>query len=417
MSKHTRQQPISLIKELFTYFKSNRELQLGRIQFIDKTMILIIILYSIFSVGMIYSASMIGNQHGLFTSGVIVTEYYFAVRQLIWCVIGILLLLGVAYFLPYELYRNGKFMKYSAIIIIIMLLITRFFGDVNGSYGWIKLPGGFNIQPVEFAKLYIIIYFAYILETRNSELIYNNLRGMRLYTIFTLPVFILAIIIIWENDFGSAIIIVAIISVMFLTSKIRLRNLSHILGIGAVAISIFTLIKYLIFGYVFSPYQINRFKSWIDPFSDIEHSSYNLYNSLIAIGNGGIFGRGLGNSVQKLGFLPEAHTDFIFAVIAEELGLIGVLIILSFLSYLFFKIINGAKQAPTTYAAQICVGYVTWITIQAVFNLGGVSGAVPLTGVPLPFLSYGGSSMLALCLGMGIVLNVLAHIVHRQPKK
>ncbi len=165
-------------------------------------------------------------------------------------------------------------------------------------------------------------------------------------------------------------------------------------------------------------YRTNRLKVFLNPFSEnLSAAADQVINSYIAFGNGGLVGRGLGNSIQKLGYLPEAHTDFILAIIAEELGLIGVLFVIALLGLLIGKVIFAGTKSKNTFSAMYALGFASLLIVQAVVNIGGVTASIPMTGVPLPFISNGGSSLLILSVGLGIATNVLSHVKYLREQK
>lgn len=324
---------------------------------------------------------------------------YFVKRQLMFAGIGTFIMLVL---------MNIHFAKYKKLFLLffvgtlILLMIVPFVADVrNGARSWLQI-GGFGLQPTEFAKLAIILYLAAII-AKKDEKFRNFKRGL-------LPVMIVvgffAFLIMLQPDFGSCVILVMCATAIVVAGG---SNLKHIMlsftvltGLAALGTSLYFLFKP---GASFG-FRGDRFTSFLDPLADQQDTGYHLIRSLEAFGHGGLFGTGLGQSVQKLFYLPYAYNDFIFAVIAEELGFIGTTIFILFYIFFLWRALIVSLRCPDIYGTLVGVGLVSLIAIQALINMGGVSGAIPITGVTLPFISYGGSSMLTLLTGMGILLSV-----------
>lgn len=324
---------------------------------------------------------------------------YFTKRQLMWAGLGTFIMF-IAMNVPYT-----KFKKWFAPFLLLtigMLIAVLIVGDVrNGARSWFGI-GGFGIQPTEFAKLAIILYLAAII-AKKDEKFREFQRGL-------LPVMIvigfIAFLIMLQPDLGSCIILLMCAASIILAGG---SNLKHVflsgcvlLGIAGLGTSLMLLINPDFIG----EYRIARFTAFLDPLADEKGTGYHLTRSLEAFGHGGLFGAGLGNSVQKLFYLPYAYNDFIFAVIAEELGFIGTTVFLLFYMLFLWRALIVALRCPDIYGTLVGIGIVSMIAIQALVNMGGVSGAIPVTGVTLPFISYGGSSMLMTLLGMGILLSI-----------
>jgi cell division protein FtsW len=324
---------------------------------------------------------------------------YFVKKQLIWAGLGTFIMLVM---------MNIHFQKYKKLFILlffgtlILLFLVPFIGkEINGARSWLEI-GGFSIQPTEFAKLAIILYLAAII-AKKDEKFRDFKRGL-------LPVMIVvgffAFLIMLQPDFGSCAILVLCASAIVIAGG---SNLNHIvlsstvlLGLAALGTSIYFLINpEADFGF-----RGDRFTSFMDPMANQRESGWQLIRSLEAFGHGGLTGAGLGNSVQKLFYLPLAYNDFIFAVIAEELGFIGTTIFILFYIFFLWRALIVSLRCPDIYGTLVGVGLVSLIAIQALINMGGVSGAIPITGVTLPFISYGGSSLLTLLTGMGILLSI-----------
>lgn len=324
---------------------------------------------------------------------------YFTKRQLVWAGLGTFVMFIVMN-IPYHKFKQwfAPFLLVTIGLLIAVLMV----GDVrNGARSWFGF-GGFGIQPTEFAKLAIILYLAAII-AKKDEKFREFQRGL-------LPVMIvigfIAFLIMLQPDLGSCIILLLCAASIILAGG---SNLKHVFlsacvlaGLAGLGTSLMMLINPDFIG----EYRIARFTAFLDPLADEKGTGYHLTRSLEAFGHGGLTGAGLGNSVQKLFYLPYAYNDFIFAVIAEELGFVGTTVFLLFYMLFLWRALIVALRCPDIYGTLVGIGIVSLIAIQALINMGGVSGAIPVTGVTLPFISYGGSSMLMTLLGMGILLSI-----------
>lgn len=349
---------------------------------------------------MIYSASMVAATRGTLTGGIPVNANYFYVRQLFAIILSFGIVFVMTYFMSINLLYNKRLQQFAIFGVMALLILTRIFGrEVNGAKSWLNL-GFMQLQTSELLKIVVIIYLAYI---------YNKKRNLdKLSTDIIAPLILVGLcsgLVLMQNDFGSTALILMIVGSIFLYSGIAIKTVLKMGALVAVSLATVTLFS-LGTGLTnfLGAHQKQRFEVLANPFKDESGAGYHLSNSLLAIGNGGFFGKGLGNGVMKLGYLPEPHTDFIFAVIAEELGLLGVIVIISLLFYIVFKGFVYAASARTMFHKLICVGVSSYIGIQTFINLGGISGLIPLTGVPLPFLSYGGSSLMSLSIAIGLLL-------------
>lgn len=324
---------------------------------------------------------------------------YFTKRQLMWAGLGTFVMFVVMN-IPY--YKFKQWFAPFLLLTIFLLVAVLIVGDVrNGARSWFGI-GGFGIQPTEFAKLAIILYLAAII-AKKDEKFREFQRGL-------LPVMIvigfISFLIMLQPDLGSCIILLLCAASIVLAGG---SNLKHVflsawvlIGLAGLGTSLMMLINPDFIG----EYRIARFTAFLDPLADEKGTGYHLTRSLEAFGHGGLFGAGLGNSVQKLFYLPYAYNDFIFAVIAEELGFIGTTVFLLFYMLFLWRALIVALRCPDIYGTLVGIGIVSLIAVQALINMGGVSGAIPVTGVTLPFISYGGSSMLMTLLGMGILLSI-----------
>lgn len=329
------------------------------------------------------------------------TPQAYLIKQSIYVVMGIIVLIFCANY-PLKHYRTTRFLKYSTIGMGLLLLAVLVLGKaVNGAKGWLNF-GPINIQPVEFCKLYFILYLADRMTKARQEghhFLMSSYRGSLGLA------FIYLLMIAAQPDTGGAAINVSIIIVMVLACDIRWGK-AITLVIGAPLVLYFGFQIAIINGWLHGGYRVQRFIAFMNPFGNANGSGSQLVNSYYAISNGGIFGVGLGNSVQKMGYLPEPNTDFIMAITSEELGLVGVCAILILLLVIICRMIQLGVKSSSLYQTLICYGAATFFTIETFFNIGGVLGLLPITGVTFPFISYGGSSMLVLSATVGIIINI-----------
>jgi len=365
----------------------------------DYTLIITPILLASFGIVMIYSASMVSTVvDGLDST-------YYLVRQLQWFVLGLIGFVLTCLF-PYKKYQN--MILFIVIGSFILLFAVIFFGDtVNRATRSISILG-FNIQPSEFIKLTLIIYLSSVY-SKKQEYIGNFVQGVLPPLIITgLMILLIAL----QPDIGTATIILLIVSTIILSSGIRFKHLV-MLGVFAFAILAIAIPRMI------TETRIARITGAYDPFQNPESTGYHLIQSYIAIGGGGVTGEGLGQSVQKLGYLWGAHTDFIMAVIAEELGIFGVVIVIGLFTVITLRGLFIARKCTDSFGSLLAIGISSMVAIQAIINLGAISGILPITGVPLPFLSYGGSSLFVLMISMGILNNIARSVKlkEEEPKE
>lgn len=331
------------------------------------------------------------------------TPQGYLIKQSIYVVLGIIVLIFCANF-PLEHYRHRRFLQDSTIVMGALLVIVLAIGKaVNGAKGWLNF-GPVNIQPVEFCKLYFILYLAdrMVRTHQKGKLLIKgeSSRGaLILATIYLL-------LILAQPDTGGFAINVCIIGVMFIACDVRSWWKAVGIVIGFPLAVYFGLQLVIVNGWIHGGYRIQRFIAFMNPFGNASGSGSQLVNSYYAISNGGVFGVGLGNSIQKMGYLPEPNTDFIMSIASEELGLVGVSLILGLLLCLICRIILIGVRSRSLYQTLICYGTATFMMVETFFNIGGVLGLLPITGVTFPFISYGGSSMLVLSSAVGIVMNI-----------
>ncbi|WP_436965812.1 FtsW/RodA/SpoVE family cell cycle protein [Staphylococcus shinii] len=376
-----------------------------RLKRLDLGIIISFIILSIIGVIMVYSASMVPASKGSLTNGIPIEANYFMKRQFIFFILSVCIILFISMYFNIKMLRNASTQKFLIVGTFALLILTLLIGkDVNGSRNWINL-GLFSLQSSEFLKLVAIFYLSFILDKKLT----NN-QDYKLKNIVP-PLGILGVglvLVLMQGDLGGTLLTVAIIVAILMYSDIKNKIKIQILTITSIPV-----ILYIFYTLVFDSknlYRMKRIKVVLDPFKYENSDGYQLTNALVSISNGGVFGRGLGNGILKLGYLPEPHTDFIFTVISEELGLIGVLLILLMYGFIIFKGFIYANKTRNHFYKLICVGVVSYLFMQVFVNIGGVSGLIPLTGVTLPLLSYGGSSMLSISIALGILLAVIREI-------
>jgi cell division protein FtsW len=379
-----------------------------KLQFLDYGILVPYLMLVILGIIMVYSAS----SNILQVNGFSPSTY--AVRQLIYA-IAAFLLFGIPIFaLKLDVFKNRRFVFVFLLITLAMLLyliivkvIRGSAAAVNGAVGWINL-GFINIQPLEVAKLAIVIYLGFVLSRRDGKFIpgqiWQNLSGPTIICAITI------LLVVLEPDFGGSAILFMIVIVMYSVSGIPSRIvLRWLLLLAAVVFGLVALILVWNPKFLQDSYQFKRLLAFAHPFKLERSGGAQLVNSYYAIHNGKLFGVGIGNSMQKRGYLPEPYTDFILSIISEEMGSIGAISVIGLLFFLIWRITEVGVHAVEQFDALICFGVATMIFTEALFNIGGVLGLLPITGVTLPFISYGGSSMIVLTAGIALVLNIAAN--------
>jgi cell division protein FtsW len=354
---------------------------------IDKILISITALLTFFGLIMVYSSTMIlaKEKYG--------DSFFFLKKHLIGLAVGFILFAIIA-LLKYPLYLNQKLIFAAVFIAVVALIVVFFVGKVNNSYRWIKLLG-FSIQPSEFAKIAIVLYLAYILGNKMSDV--NNLGKLFINLI---PFFIVEILILKEPDLGNFLLILIILIFMLFAAGLKIRYFFSIaLFMGPI---LYLVIK-------MNPEKMKRVLAFLNPEEHLSTSGFQAIQSIYAIGSGGIFGQGLGNSTQKLYFLPYAYSDFIFSVIGEELGLLGALLIVVLFFVFLMRGLNIAKLSGSKQTYLLVVGLTFLVVLQAMVHFSVALGLFPTKGIPLPFISNGGSSLLSSLIIAGIIVNVSKH--------
>ncbi|KRN67465.1 hypothetical protein IV80_GL000003 [Pediococcus cellicola] len=385
-----------------TFIFSNKvgSLLMKKFKYLDYFILVPYIILCVFGVIMVYSSS----ADYYIINGIRASSYLF--RQLAYVMVG-LLIAGTVFILKLSKLRSPTFIKIFTLAMLVSFFYLLFFGRViNGAKGWIEV-GPINIQPAEVAKVYLTLYLADMLSKHNDRLEKDPKSYYRAPLIMTL-VFVLAILL--QRDLGGATINFAIALIIFFASGIDYRKGIGTLLLGASAFMFVILPLASKINVNTKNYMLQRIVGFAHPFELAKGAGNQLVNSYYALGNGGVFGVGLGNSIQKKGYLPEANTDFIMAVVSEELGLVTVTLILILLLVIVGRAIWLGIHAHNMYETLVCYGLATYLSVQTFFNIGGVTGILPITGVTFPFISYGGSSMLVLSVAMGILLNVSANV-------
>ena len=354
----------------------------------DRLLFLTTILLVGLSIVMVYSASAVVTMERFGTPSM------FLIKQAMWAVLGIAML-GVVMRIDYRTYRQPVFIWTALIVVGVALIAVLFMPPVNNARRWFGI-GSIGVQPSELAKLATIFFIAALLELRMHRI--DELT----YSVLPIGIVVVSLVglILLEPDFGTSMSLVLIASVMVFAAGLNYR---YVLGAGLAAVPALYI---LVMG---SAYRRRRMFSFLNPWEDPLGDGFQIIQSLIAVGTGGVWGKGLMNGAQKLFYLPEPHTDFIYAVIAEELGLAGATIVLLCFCVVTWRGLRVALRAPDSFGALLAVGLTTMVAIQAFVNISVVLGMMPTKGLPLPFVSAGGSSLLINLIGMGILLNVSQH--------
>ncbi|MGX7148624.1 FtsW/RodA/SpoVE family cell cycle protein [Enterococcus ureasiticus] len=320
----------------------------------------------------------------------------------------------VAMFFIYKMkttvFQIKGFIMFAIVVISVLLLAVRFTtlgAEINGAKGWIQI-GTFSMQPAEYLKIMVIWYLAYILGRRQKYIDKEFKKAVfRPMLLVGCLIFLVAI----QPDLGNAAILTLLVIIMVLASGVNYMY-TYLVGGAGILGSIAVIQTLLLTGGSFIPeryqYVYQRFAIFLNPFKDERNAGHQLANSYYAINNGSWFGKGLGNSIQKKGFLPEAHSDFIFAITIEELGLLVSLIILAILMFMIARIILVGVRSKKPFNSLMCIGIGSMLLLQVFINLGGITGVIPLTGVTFPFLSQGGNSVLIISIAVAFVLNISA---------
>ncbi|MDP8265991.1 MAG: putative lipid II flippase FtsW [Candidatus Aceula meridiana] len=335
---------------------------------------------------------MIFSSSGVYAAKELGSSSYFLKRHLSYLAIGLVLMFAAMAFDYRVLSKFAKPILLFAIFLLVLVLIPGIGKEIYGARRWFRLFG-FGFQPSEFAKLAILIYMADFL-SRKKDKIKNFVHGF-LPAMIALGV--TCLLILKQPDLGTTLLISSASLIMFFVAGMPLFYLV-LIGFLSLPAAYFLVIRV--------PYRMRRIQAFLDPWKDSQGAGFQLVQSQIALGSGGIFGIGLGKSLQKLFYLPAAHTDFVFSIIGEELGLIGTLTVIILFALFVWQGARIAKRTEDSFGYFLAVGIVAMIGLQAIVNIGVSIGAFPTKGLPLPFISYGGSALIAQLISVGILLNI-----------
>ena len=353
---------------------------------IDFTLLITILLLLSIGLIMVLSAS---SPSALSETG---NSYSFFSKQLIFAILGIIAMLFISK-VDYRFYK--KFYKHAWWIALLLLALVLVAGKtINGAKRWIYLTESLSFQPSEFVKLLMIIFYAGILVKNRDELSKYG-KGFIKHIILLAPIIGLLLL---EPHFSASIVIISICSVMMIMAGCKFWHFIATGGVAGLPAMIFLIIK--------EPYRLQRVVTFLDPWKDATGNGWQVIQSLYAIGSGGLFGTGLGESKQKYLYIPEPHNDFIFSILGEELGFIGCAVVLILFAIFIWRGILIAMKAPDMFGSLIAVGITALVGIQVIINIAVVTSSMPATGMPLPFFSYGGTALFILLCAMGVLLNI-----------
>lgn len=341
---------------------------------------------ALFGVIMVYSASAIvatGENH---------SQYFYVIRQGVWTLIGLGAMWAGMRF-DYGRLRSPLIANGLIITAFVLLVAVFAFPPINGARRWIRFAGIFSLQPSEISKLALAIFLARFFERRAGE----EGSFWRTFVPSVALTGLLALLVVAEPDLGTAMMLAIICAVVLFTAGARLKHMA--LAAAPALVGVTGLL-------VFVPFRMRRMTAFLDPWADPQGTSYQVVQSLLAVGSGGVDGLGFTQGRQKMFFLPFAHSDFIFAVVGEELGLLGGLAVIALFGLLLWRGMRAAMRAPDRFGMLLGVGIVTGIVAQALFNMSVVLAMLPTKGIPLPFISYGGSSLVPTLFAVGVLLNI-----------
>lgn len=346
-----------------------------------------ILLLLFIGIVMVYSSS---SYYALYQAKLNNNSEYFFSKVILWSIVGIL---GMLFTMSIDYHKYKKITPYLVMITLILLVLVLFIGaNVNGATRWLRL-GPLSFQPSELAKYVVVLNLALLIDRGRNRI--KKFKDGVLYYLFIAAMF--AGLVLLEHNLSITAIIMIVAYIMINAGGAKPSHTLPFIPVGLV----------VGLGLIFSSeYRLKRFTTFLNPWRDPSGDSYQLIQSLYALGSGGTFGVGLGNSRQKALFMPEPHNDFIFAIIGEELGLIGCLAIIAIFLFVILKGIRIASQARDNYGFLLGIGIISVIAVQSIINIAVVTGSMPVTGVPLPFISYGGTSLVINLCAMGILLNI-----------
>lgn len=353
---------------------------------IDYTLVITILLLLTIGLVMVLSAS---SPSALSEWG---DSYRYFTRQLIFAVLGIVAMCFISK-IDYRFYQ--KFYKQawwiSAILLLLVILVGR---EVNGAKRWIYVTDSLSVQPSEIVKFLMIVFYAGIL-TKNRNQLGEFKNGFIKHILLLAPIIVLLLL---QPHFSASIVIIGIVAIMMILAGCKLW---HFLAVGGI-IGIPSLVGLIIL----KPYRLLRVTTFLDPWKEATGAGWQVIQSLYAIGSGGLFGVGLGESKQKYLYIPEPHNDFIFSVLSEELGFIGCALVIILFAIFVWRGVLIAMRSPDMFGSLVAIGITTLVAIQVIINIAVVTSSMPATGMPLPFFSYGGTALFILLCEMGVLLNI-----------
>ena len=356
----------------------------------DTTILLLAVVLTCFGLVMVYSASSIMAARR-FNDGL-----YFLKRQGLFALSGFVVMAAVMHIDYHRLRRLAVPFLFCCIALLVVVLIPGVGSHAGGASRWLRLPG-FSVQPSELAKLGLVLYMAHSLAKKREKIKSFKLGFIPYMVVLAL----LLLLLLLQPDLGSALTLGAVAMVMLLVAGTRLSYLSSVVILA---------IPFLYFAVMNVDYRRRRILAFLHPWQDPTNTGFQIIQSWIAFGTGGLFGNGLGEGIQKLFYLPEAHTDFIFSVVGEELGFLGVLVVTAMFLVLVMRGIRTAIGAPDDFGRYLAFGVTLLLGLEAFVNIAVVMGMLPTKGLALPFLSYGGTSLLTTLVAVGILLNISAHV-------
>lgn len=351
---------------------------------LDYSLFVAIIFLLCFGLVMLYSASSYEAQINELPS------YYYLLRQAAFVAAGFLAMMFIS-IIDFRFWAKLAPIGYLFALALIILVLTPVGHKVAGAQRWIELPGGFSFQPVEFAKIAVIVYLANLISKLRRPI--DKISTLAGIILRILP--LLLLVVFGTNNLSSAIIIFAIVIIMLFVSSPKYLQfiMAGLLGVAAVAFVVFN-----------TGFRSGRIDAWKNP--EASDQGYQVLQALYAIGSGGVFGKGLGNSVQKLGFVPEVQNDMIFSIICEELGLFGAIGLILLFSFMLWRFLVIASQTENLFGSFLVIGIMAHVAVQVILNIAVVTNSIPNTGVTLPFISSGGTAVMFLLIEMGLALSV-----------
>jgi rod shape determining protein RodA len=358
----------------------------------DWVLVLAVMALSAIGVVLVWSAT----QPSLLAAGL--DPHTYLKKQLLWVVIGLLLMFGLSY-ADYRQIRSWAPYVYGATLLGLLAVLSPLGSDINGAQAWISLPGGFQVEPSEFAKVALVLIIATVFSNRRGST--SGLRSVLLALACAAPLLALVVI---EPALGVAMVLCVVTATMIVLSGAKLRiiaALAAVVGLAVFAAGGLHLLK---------SYQLTRFTSFLHPSADLAGAGYNAAQAKIAVGSGGMFGTGLFHGTLVAGnFVPSQQTDFIFTVVGEELGFAGTITIVVLLGIVIVRALRIATRADDLFGMLVACGVATWFAFQSFVNIGMTIGIMPITGLPLPFVSYGGSAIFADMIAIGLLQSVRRH--------